>query len=71
MKLKPTPLTINDAIPLAHPLTQAATRLGIGKTLLYDLIDHKEIRAIKVGIRTLIPEVELQRFIQSRLNAPQ
>jgi excisionase family DNA binding protein len=67
MRVKPKPLSADDAIPLAHPLTQAAMRLGIGKSTLYSLIDKKEIHAFKVGIRTLVPEAELQRFIQARL----
>lgn len=69
MRVKPKPLSANDAIPLAHPLAQAAARLGIGKTTLYELIDAKEIHAFKVGIRTLVPEAELQRFIQARVKA--
>jgi excisionase family DNA binding protein len=69
MKIKPKPLSADEPIPLAHPLTQAATRLGIGKSTLYSLIDAREIHAFKVGIRTLVAETELQRFIQQRMKA--
>jgi excisionase family DNA binding protein len=69
MRLKAKPLTADDPIPLAHPPAQAAMRLSIGKSTLYELIDAREIHAFKVGVRTLIPETELQRFIQARMKA--
>jgi excisionase family DNA binding protein len=65
------PYSAQDAIPLTHQPAQAAIRLGIGTTLLYELIAAKEIRSFKQGTRTLIPEAELQRWIQARLKATQ
>ncbi len=53
--------------PLAHTIPEACRRLSIGKTTLYQLMTTGDIKAIKVGTRTLIPETELQRFIESRL----
>ena len=58
--------TSNNA-PLANTIPEACRRLSIGKTTLYQLMTTGEIKAIKVGTRTLIPETELQRFIESRL----
>jgi excisionase family DNA binding protein len=52
---------------LANSITSAAQRLGIGRTLIYQLIDRGDLRAIKIGGRTLIPESELKRFLESRL----
>lgn len=67
------PKQVRGAVPapvsLAHPPKLAAARLGIGKTMLFQLIDAKEIRTIKIGVRTLVPESELQRFIASRMEA--
>jgi excisionase family DNA binding protein len=57
------------AAPLSNTINQAATRLGIGRTLLYELIDAKELHTIKLGSRVLIPESELQRLIADRLRA--
>jgi excisionase family DNA binding protein len=71
MRVHAKPLSADDAIPLAHQPAQAAVRLGIGKTTLYELLDRKEIKSFKVGVRTLIPETELERFIQARLKATQ
>ncbi|HET9048696.1 MAG TPA: helix-turn-helix domain-containing protein [Chiayiivirga sp.] len=53
--------------PLAHPVPAACARLGISRTTLYQLLGNGELRAIKVGCKTLIPESELRRFVESRL----
>lgn len=56
------------AAPLAHEIRQAGERLGgLGKTTMFALIKAGELRSIKIGARTLIPESELQRFINERL----
>ena len=52
---------------LANQIPQACARLGIGRTAFYELLKSGEIRSIKVGTRTLIPESELQRFITERM----
>lgn len=57
--------------PLANRIPDAARRLGIGKTALYELIKRGEIKTIKIGARALVPESELQRVISSRLEAGQ
>jgi len=59
----------DQAAPLAHKVPDACRRIGIGRTVLYELIKAGEVRAIKIGCRTLIPEAELQRVIASRLKA--
>ena len=53
--------------PLANQIPQACARLGIGRTALYELLKAGELRSFKVGTRTLIPETELQRFIEKRM----
>lgn len=53
--------------PLANKIPDACRRLGIGRTVLYELIKSGEVRTIKIGTRTLIPEAELQKVISSRL----
>jgi len=55
------------AMPLTHQVPEACRRLALGRTALYALIKSGEIRAIKVGARTLIPESELQSFVERRL----
>ena len=60
--------TIHDLpAPLAHRIPDACRRLGIGRSSLYELIRTGEVRTIKIGSRTLIPEAELLKVIDSRL----
>lgn len=53
--------------PLAHRIPDACRRLGVGRSSLYELIKSGEIRSIKIGSRTLIPEEDLQRIVSDRL----
>lgn len=58
----------NTTPSLAHTVPDACRRLGIGRTLTYQLIAKGELRTIKIGSRTLIPESELQRLVADRLS---
>jgi excisionase family DNA binding protein len=53
--------------PLASTIQTACSRLGIGRTLIYDLLKQGKLKSIKLGSRTLIPESELQRLITEQL----
>lgn len=53
--------------PLAHPVNNAAARLGIGRVKLYELIGTGAIKSFTVGTRRLVPESELQRFIAEQM----
>ena len=55
--------------PLASTIPDTCRRLGIGRTLVYDLIKQGKLRPIKLGTRTLIPESELQRLITEQLES--
>jgi excisionase family DNA binding protein len=57
----------NNPVALAHQVPAACHRLGIGKTTLYEEIKEGRIKVIKVGRRTLVPESELQRYINGKL----
>lgn len=54
-------------LPLAWRIDSASHRAGIGRTMLYQLIKDGEIKTIKVGRRTLIPESELQRWLARKM----
>jgi len=60
-------MTERSPLPLANSITNSCSRLGIGRTLMYDLLKQGKLRAIKLGTRTLIPETELQRLIAEQL----
>lgn len=55
------------AAPLTHRIPDACRRLGVGRSTLYELIKSGELRTVKIGTRTLIPEADLQKVITSRL----
>ena len=52
---------------VACSVMDAAKRLGVGRTTLYQLIDNGEIRVFKLGSRTLVPQSELVAFVQRKL----
>jgi excisionase family DNA binding protein len=53
--------------PLAHSPDRAAQRLGISTRAVYTHIATGELRSFKDGKRRLIPDVELQRFVQRKM----
>lgn len=60
----------NHEHSLAISVEEAARRLGLGRTTLYALFQQGELRAIRVGHRTLVPTAELRRYVD-RLMAEQ
>jgi excisionase family DNA binding protein len=54
--------------PVVHSIPQAQQRLGIGSTTFFNLLKSGDLKSIKIGARTLIPESEIQRFVQARIN---
>ncbi len=46
-------------------VSEACRRLKIGRTYFYKLIGSGEIRALKVGKKTLVTEEEIQRWISA------
>lgn len=59
----------SNTAPLAHSVTAACERLGVGKTTIYELIAAGELRPFKIGRKTLIPESDLLRLIAARVAA--
>ncbi|UQA70067.1 helix-turn-helix domain-containing protein [Stenotrophomonas maltophilia] len=62
-------ISTNALDPLLHRIPDACRRLSVSRTTLYELIKAGEIRSVKIGTRSLIPEVDLQRVLSSRLEA--
>ena len=46
---------------------QVAERLGISRSMFYELIGRRELRSLTVGARRLIPESAIVEFIERRV----
>jgi excisionase family DNA binding protein len=54
-----------NSIPrLLHPVDEAASMLGIGRTSLYELVKRGDLEICKIGRRALIPDSSLQAFVR-------
>ena len=51
---------------LLHRIPEAAWRLGLGRSTLYELIAAGELRAIKIGRAVRIPASELEAWVERR-----
>lgn len=54
---------MND--PLVWTVREAAGRIRMSESYVWNLIAAGDIKAVKIGRSTRIPESELQRFIAS------
>lgn len=57
--------SISPAAPKLISVTEAAERLGLCRTTTYKLIREKQIRAVKIGVRTLIDVESMHSFVDS------
>ena len=48
-----------------HSIQAASTRLSLGRSTLYTLINKGELKTINIGTRRLISSTEIDRFIQN------
>lgn len=48
---------------LLYSVVEAAQGLGIGRSLMYELIAAGELGSVKIGRRTLVPHDELVRYV--------
>lgn len=53
--------------PLLWSPVQAAQRLGVGRSVVYELLARRELASLRIGARRLIPDAEIRRFINARL----
>lgn len=53
--------------PLAHSPEGAAKRIGESTRAIYTYIARGELKSYKAGKRRLIPDTELQRYVQRKM----
>ena len=51
--------------PLLHSIQSSTQILGIGRSSLYGLISEGKLYTVKIGRRTLIPDQEIRRYVES------
>ena len=56
-----------DIERLLLTIPEVAIRLGLGRSLVYQLVMRGEIDSIKVGRARRVPAVALEQFIQNRM----
>jgi len=59
------PMTRKNRI-MVYSVNEACQQLGIGRTLLYHLINTKQLDVIKLGRRTLVLQDSIQRLIAEK-----
>ena len=62
MNYKQTVSEISAPDRFAYRIPEACTALGIGRTSLYKLVEHNELRLIRIAGRTLVPRSEIERL---------
>ena len=56
-------------IPMLVTINDAAKTLGIGRTLLYRLINSGELDVVRLGARTLVTRASIEALIERKTAA--
>lgn len=59
--------TMLQVEPLLLTIPQVATILGLGRTKVYDLIDHEGLPTVKLGTARRIPKQALEAWLTRRI----
>lgn len=49
--------------PRAYSIEDAARQVGVGRTLMFDLVRRGQVRSVQLGRRRVIPASELDRLL--------
>ena len=60
---------MSDETKLLLTVPEAALRLGVGRSFLYELVMQGEIASVKLGRARRIPVASLEQFVEQRLGA--
>lgn len=47
-----------------HSIPEVARRLGIGRSLCYELLKERNVPIVKIGRRALVPDDELRKLAE-------
>jgi len=62
--IPPKNAAANSELPLLVSIERAGKELGIGRSLLYELLASQRLPSVRVGRRRLIRRDELLRFVR-------
>jgi excisionase family DNA binding protein len=48
-----------------NSIEQVQTRLGIGRSMVFELIGNGKLRSVSIGRRRLVPETAIAEFIEA------
>ncbi len=60
---------MSESVRILHPITEAASLLGLGRTKVYELVAAGELESVKVGTRRLVPHQALEAFVDRLRNS--
>ena len=52
-------------VPRLNSIEQVQTRLGIGRSMVFELIGSGKLRSVLIGRRRLVPETAIAEFIEA------
>ncbi|AEN11343.1 MULTISPECIES: helix-turn-helix domain-containing protein [unclassified Streptomyces] len=61
--------SVGDTTLVALTVSEAARRIGIGRTKLYEYVSSGEIASVKIGSLRRIPAEAVNEFLSRRLSA--
>lgn len=50
---------------IAYTIAEACEALRVGRTKLYELLGNKQLKAVALGGKTLIPRTEIEQFLNA------
>jgi excisionase family DNA binding protein len=65
--MKKSARTMQPVDPLLLTIPQVAAMLGLGRTKVYDLIDHDGLPTVKLGTARRIPRKALEAWLTKRI----
>jgi len=62
--IPPKTAAANAELPLLVSIERAGKELGIGRSLVYELLGSQQLSSVKIGRRRFIRRDELHRFVR-------
>ena len=62
--IRPMTAAADNELPLLVSIERAGKELGIGRSLVYELLGAQRLSSVKIGRRRFIPRDELLRFVR-------